>query len=141
MEVSGELRASATLPLVRSLGNHCIDRRVGPKVSLHALDKISISCSYRQSNHDSSGCPASSIVTILTELFCPVVCNAQQYFSVRRNVNAWRYIPFSITGRGVVDAFSLLRCYTAYVGSSRHFGCAFFLKMGRTRLSPSTDQR
>jgi len=118
MEVSSQLRAPATLPLVRSLATHCIDGWVGPKASICALDKISISFTYRESNHDSSGCPASSIVTILTELFCPVVCNAQQYFSLRRNVNAWRYIPFSITGRGVVEAFAFLKCYIAYVGGS-----------------------
>jgi hypothetical protein len=89
------------------------------------------SCTYRKSNHGSSGCPASSIVTILTELFCPVVCNAQKFFPMRRNVNAWRYIPFSITGRGVVEAFALLRCYIAYVGSSLPtFRVCFLLENG-----------
>jgi len=37
---------------------------------------------------------------------------------MRRSVYAWRYIPFSIMGRGVVEAFARLRCYIAYVGSS-----------------------
>lgn len=131
MEMSGQLRAPAALPLVRSLGTHCIDGWAGSKACRHALDKISISCTYRESNHNSSGCPAFSIVTILTELFCPVVCNAQQYFSLRRNVNAWRYIPCSIRGRGVVEAFSLLRCYTACFGSLlRTFRLCFLLEDG-----------
>jgi hypothetical protein len=106
------------ITLLKRLGTHCIDGWLGLKAGLHALDKISISHTYRESNYDSSGCPASSIVTILTELFCTVVCNAQQFFSILRIVNARRYIPFSITGRDVVEAFALLRCYIAYVGSS-----------------------
>jgi hypothetical protein len=110
--------APVALSLAGCLAAHCIYGWVGPKASLHTLDGISISCTYRESNHDSSGSPASSIVTVLTELFCPVVCNAKHFFSMRRNVYAWRYIPFSITGRGVVEAFALLRCYIAYVGSS-----------------------
>jgi hypothetical protein len=91
MEVSSQLRAPAALSLVRSLGAHCIDSWVGPKASLHAVDKISISCTYRESNRDSSSYPASSIVIILTELFenCLQTCMTYTIAECTGNSSWW----------------------------------------------------
>ena len=53
MEVSGQIYAAATLPPCRVPRFHRIGGWMDPGIGLDALEKIQISCSYREPNRDS----------------------------------------------------------------------------------------
>jgi hypothetical protein len=53
MEVSGKFYSAATLPPCRFPRVHGIGGWVDPRVGLDAMEKIHISCPYREPNRDS----------------------------------------------------------------------------------------
>jgi len=65
MEVSGQLYALATLPQGKSPSTHWTGGWVGPTASLNLVAKRESLCPCQELN---SGSPASSLITILTEL-------------------------------------------------------------------------
>jgi hypothetical protein len=66
MDVSGHLHAPAALSGERVPGTHWIGGWLGPIAGLDAVANRKILSPCRESN---SGCPARSLVAILTELF------------------------------------------------------------------------